>query len=69
MVLAILINWDQRGSPICAFPTQYFFLKYNLYYLVLIKILEMSQAVELEIEAHNFMSSVPNNTSNVSTTL
>lgn len=57
MVLGILVNWDQQESPICICPPQYFFLKYNLYYFVLIKTLEMSQAVMLEIEAHKLMSS------------
>lgn len=43
-LMVVVIFIDREESPICVHWHQYFFLKYNLYYFVLIKILDMPQA-------------------------
>lgn len=58
MLLGILINWDQLGNGICVHWHQYFFLKYNLYYCLLIKIMDVLQAL---MQDHiTFMNNVSN---------
>lgn len=69
MVLGILINWDHLGGgSICVYWHQYFFLKYNQYYFVLINILEMPQVlmseytwISLVYELNVYESNVSNN--------